>query len=166
MTEDQVRELEYIKGYIPEGSYSILQPAQWDRFSKTLASCGATLVKEIESRRDLVRELKVPFLPFQFRKQLARMNADFDVTAKDFDLFYDASMRWLKSIINKNEYKEYQLLEKKYVENLTMHCCQALDYLANLVSSKRSDYYHYQALFLSVLAVFIAVLAIIVSIIV
>lgn len=165
MTEEQRQKLEYIKDYITEGTYSILPKNQWDEFARDLSSCGASLLKEIEQKRECVRNLKISFFFFYGRRQLGKLNSDYDQIAKNFDLFFDASMRWLKSIIEGNKYKESQILQRKYVENLVTHCCQASNYLGNLVSSNRNDYYHYQAIFLTVLAVSIAILSIIISII-
>lgn len=161
MTNDDRKKLEHIKNNIREGTYSILQEGQWDEFSEDLAGCGANLLKEIELKRADVREFRLSLPFFQMRGKIGKLNSDYEEVARNFDLFFDASMRWLKCIINRNEYKEYQTLQRTYVEKLTMHCSQALDYLGNLVSSKRNDYYHYQALLLSVLAILVASLAMI-----
>lgn len=166
MTEKEKKQLESIKKQLVEGTYPILQKNQWDKFSRDLSNYGANLLKEIEHERNCIREFNLSFFFFQGRKQLRKLDSDYEQVAKNFDLFFDASMRWLKSIINTNKYEEYQTLQRKYVESLTMHCCQALDYLGNLVSSKRNQYYHYQTLFLAVLAVFIGFLSIIISIII
>ena len=161
MREEQIKKLEFIKKEIREGRYEILQKSQWDEFSKELSSCGGTLLRDIEQKRDEVRKLKVSLLLFFGRRQLNKLSLDYGEMAKNFDLFFDASMRWLKCIINGNKYENYQILTKKYVENLVDHCCRASDYLGNLVSTKRNEYYHYQALLLSVLAIIIAVIALI-----
>ncbi len=166
MTNEDRRKLEHMKNNILEGTYSILQEPQWDQFSRDLANCGANLLKEIELKRDKVREFKASLLLFHMRGKISKLNSDYEEVAKTFDLFFDASMRWLKCIINRNEYKEYQILQRKYVESLTIHCSQTLDYLGNLVSSKRNEYYHYQAVSLSLLAILIAVLAIIIGVVI
>lgn len=164
MIEKQKKKLEHIKNYFREGTYDILSKIQWDEFSRDLSNCGANILKEIEQKRDEARKLEISFLFFCKRKQLVKLNSDYDEIAKDFDLFFDAGMRWLKSITESDKYAEYQVLQRKYFEGLLSHCRQALDYLGNLISSKRSDYHHYQILFWAVLAVSVAFISIIVSI--
>jgi hypothetical protein len=159
MTEEQIKKLEFIKEEIREGTYEILQKSQWDEFSRVLSSCGGTLLREIEQKRDEIRKLKVSLPFFLGRRQLNKLSLDYDGIAKNFDLFFDASMRWLKCIIDGNKYQNYQILMKKYVGTLVDHCCRASDYLGNLISTKRNEYYHYQILFLSVLAITIAMMA-------
>jgi hypothetical protein len=39
---------------------------------------------------------------------------DFDEIAKNFDLFFDAGMRWVQSIIEGNKYEDYQVFQRKY----------------------------------------------------
>ncbi|MBA7529709.1 hypothetical protein ES705_21907 [subsurface metagenome] len=157
MTEEQIRKLKFIKEEIKGATYAILQKPEWDEFSRDLSSCGCALLRDIEQKRNEVRKLQVSLLFFFGRRQLNKLSLDYGVIAKNFDLFFDASMRWLKCIINKNEYENYQILTKKYVEALVDHCCRASDYLGNLISTKRNEYYHYQTLFLSVVAITIAV---------
>jgi hypothetical protein len=165
MIEEQRKKLEHIKDYFREGTYNILSKIQWDEFSRDLSSCGASFLKEIEQKRDEVRKLEISFLFLRKRRQLIKLNSDYDAIAKDFDLFFDAGMRWLRSIIEGDKYAEYQVLQRKYFEGLLSHCRQALDYLGNLISSKRKDYFHYQMIFWAVLAVFVASLSIGLSII-
>jgi len=156
MTEEQIKKLEFIKEEIREGTYEILQKPQWDEFSRDLSKCGGTLLRDIEQKRDEVRKLKLSLLFFFGRRQLNRLSLDYGEIAKNFDLFFDASMRWLKCIIDGNKYENYQILTKKYVEKLVDHCCRASDYLGNLISTKRGEYYHYQTVFLSGIAITIA----------
>jgi len=165
MIEEQRKKLEHIKNYFREGTYNILSKIQWDEFSRDLSNCGANFLKEIEQKRDETRKLEINFIFFRKRKQLVKLNSDYDGIAKDFDLFFDAGMRWLRSIIEGDKYAEYQILQRKYFEGLLSHCRQALDYLGNLISSKRNNYCHYQMVFWAVLAVFIASLSIALSII-
>jgi hypothetical protein len=165
MTEQERKQLAFIKKDIPEGSYQILQPQKWDEFSYDLANCGASLLQEIEDIRDRSYGLKINLFFFCIKRQLIIIESDYDKVAEEFNLFFDASMRWLKCIIEHNEYKEAQLLQRKYIENLSNHCSKILDRLNNSVSSKRSDYYHYQALFLSMVAIFVAALSFIISIV-
>jgi hypothetical protein len=165
MTEEERRKLLFIKEKIPEGSYQILPPQQWDQFSHDLGDCGAKNLKELENARERIHELKVHLFFFLSKKTLTHMDANCDDVTRDFYLFFDASMRWLKSIINGNEYKESQILQRDYVEKLTDHCSRMLEHLNNSISSKRSDYYHYQALFWSMVAIFVAALSVIISII-
>lgn len=159
MMDEQIKKLKFIKDNLREGTYNILQKNQWDEFSRDLSNCGATLLRDIEQKRDEVRILKVSLLFFLGRRQLNKLNSKYNDIAKNFDLFFDAGMRWLKSITDGNKYEEYQILTKQYVEKLAEHCRQTSDYLGNLISAKRNDYYHYQALFLSVLAIVIAVIS-------
>ncbi len=165
MTEEERKKLEFIKECILEGSYQILQPQQWGKFSYDLANCGAKILKELENAREKIRELKVHLFFFLAKKALKHMEVHCDEVARDFDLFFDASMRWLKCIIEHNEYKESQVLQRKYVDNLTNHSSKLLEYLSNSISSKRRDYYHCQALFLSMVAIFVAALSVIISIV-
>lgn len=165
MDEEYIKNLEFIKENINEGTYFILPKDEWEKFAKNLSRAGAKLLREIEQERDDTRKLRISLLFFRGRKHLNKLNSAYDEIAKNFDLFFDASMRWLKSVIEKNEYTNYQTLMKKYIEELGKHCHQASDYLGNLISSKRNDYYHYQALFLAVSAVFVAVISVIISII-
>ena len=164
MTEEEREKLEFIKKNIREGSYQILQPQQWDAFSYDLANCGAKILKELENARGEIRELKVHLFFFLAKKALKHMEAHYDEVARDYDLFFDASMKWLKCIINRNEYEESQVLQRDYVENLTNHCSSVLEHLSNSISSKRSDYYHCQALFLSMVAIFVAAFSVIISV--
>jgi hypothetical protein len=161
MLEEQVRKLKFIKGELREGTYNILQKAQWDEFSRELSNYGSTLLGDIEQKRDEIRKLKTPPLFFLGQKQLNKLSLEYNEIAINVDLFFDASMRWLKSIIDGNKYEEYQILSKQYVEKLVEHCRQASDYLGNLISAKRSDYYHYQALFFSVMAIIVATVSLI-----
>ena len=163
MTEEERQKLEFIKKEIKEGDYSILQPNQWDKFSADLAGIGANLLKEIEVRREDARALKVPLFFFKVRERLTNLEVDYDVVAKDYDLFFDASMRFLKSIINRNEYKEYQILRKEYLKSLTEHCIKALEYVGNIVTTGRHDYYHYQILFVAALAILVAIISVIIK---
>lgn len=165
MIEEERKKLEFIKEHILEGSYQILQPQQWDKFSYDLANCGAKILKELENARGKIRESKVHLFFFLTKKALKHMEAHYDEVARDFDLFFDASMGWLKCVIEHDECKEAQALQRKYVEYLTNHSSRLLDYLSNSISSKRGDYYHYQALFLSVVAIFVAALSFIISIV-
>ena len=165
MVKEQREKLKRIKNYFGKGTYDILSKIQWDDFSRDLSNCGSSLLKEIEQERDDARTLQLSFFFFRERRQLSKLGAEYDEVAKDFDLFFDAGMRWLMSIIDGNEYAEYQILQKRYVEGLLGHCRQGLDYLGNLISSKRNDYHHYQVLFWAVLAVFIAFLSIALSIV-
>ncbi len=162
MTEQQIKKIRFIKDKLREGTYNILQKPQWDEFSRDLSNCGGTLLGDIEQKRDEVRGLKVSLLFFLGRRQLNGLNSEYNEIAKNFDLFFDASMRWLKSITNENKYEEYQVLTKQYVEKLVNHCSRASDYLGSLVSAKRNDYYHYQALFLSVVAIVIAIVSLVI----
>lgn len=163
MQEEQVKNLKFIKSKLIEGTYNILQKAQWDKFSRDLSNYGGTLLGEIEQKRDEVRKLKTPLLFFLGRKQLNKLSLEYNEIAINFDLFFDASMCWLKSIIDGNKYEEYQILSKQYVEKLVEHCRQASDYLGNLISAKRNDYYHYQALFFSVIAIVVAMVSLIIG---
>jgi len=147
MTEEQIKKLKFIKDEVKEGIYNILQKAQWDEFSRDLSNYGAVLLRDIEQKRDDVQGLKVSLLFFLGRRQLSKLSSDYNEIAKNFDLFFDASMRWLKSITDGNKYEEYQTLTKNYVEKLVEHCHDASNYLRNLISTKRDDYYQYQALF-------------------
>lgn len=164
MQEKDLTTLLHIKDRLMEGTYSILQPHQWDNFSQELANCGANLLKEIESQRDHIREFEVPLLAFKAKDRIGHLTSDYEHLAKTSDLYFDASMRWLKCIVNKNEYEEYQILQRKYVEQLTAHCFQALDHLGHLVRSRKNEYHHYQATCLSMLAVLVAALSIVVGV--
>lgn len=161
MREEQIKKLEFIKKEIREGGYEILQKSQWDEFSRELSSCGGALLRDIEQKRDEVRKLKVSLLFFFGRKQLNKLSLDYGKIAKNFDLFFDASMRWLKCIIDGNKYENHQILTKRYVEELVAHCCRASDYLGNLVSARRREYYHYQTVFLSGIAITIAAISVV-----
>jgi len=163
MNIEQVNNLKFIKGELKEGVYHILPNPQWDKFSRDLSNCGSTILEDIEQKRDEVRRLKISLFFFLGQKQLNRLSLEYNEIAKNFDLFFDASMRWLKSITDGNKYEEYQILQKQYVENLVEHCRQASDYLGNIISAKRNDYYHYQALFFTVIAITIAVISLIVK---
>jgi hypothetical protein len=163
MTEEQVKKLELIKSRLREGTYSVLQRIQWDQFSTILSNYGGTLLEEIEQKRDEVRKLKTPLLFFLGQKKLNKLSMEYNEITIHFDLFFDASMRWLKSIIDGNKYEEYQILNKQYVEKLIEHSRQVSDYLGNLISAKRNEYYHYQALFISMIAIIIATVSLIIS---
>lgn len=164
MREKDLTTLRHIKDRLMEGTYSILQPNQWDKDSRDLASCGASLLQDIESQRDHIREFEVPLLAFKAKAEISQLTSDYEHLAKKSDLYFDASMRWLKCIINKNEYKEYQILQRKYVEQLTAHCFQSLDHLGHLVRSRKNEYHHYQVTCLSTLAILVAVFAIVVGV--
>jgi len=161
MIGDQIKKLKFIKDEIKESCYKILSKSQWDKFSRDLSNCGAALLKDIEQKRDDVLKLKVCLFFFLAGKQLNKLSLEYDEIIRNFNLFFDASMRWLKSITDGNKYEEYQVLTKQYVEGLAQHCRRVLDYLSSLISAKRNDYYHYQALFISVIAVVIAVVSLI-----
>lgn len=159
MTEEQIKKLKFIRDEIKEGSYKILSIPMWDEFSRDLSNIGATLLNDLEQKRDCVLKLKVCLFFFLTRKQLNKLGLEYNEITKNFNLFFDASMRWLKSITDGDKYEKYQILIKQYVEALSKHCSRVLDYLSSLISAKRNDYYHYQALFISVMAVVIAVLS-------
>jgi hypothetical protein len=106
MLEEQVKKLKFIKGELREGTYNILQKAQWDAFSRELSNYGGILLGDIEQKRDEIRKLKTPPLFFLGRKQLKQLSLEYNEIAINFDLFFDASMRWLKSIIDGNKYEE------------------------------------------------------------
>jgi hypothetical protein len=156
MTEEQVKKLELIKNRLKEGTYNVLQRIQWDDFSIILSNYGGALLEDMEQERDEVRKLKTPFLFFLGQKKLNKLSVEYNEITVNFDLFFDASMRWLKSIIDGNKYEEYQIFNKQYVEKLVEHNRQVSDYLGNLISAKRNECYHYQALFISVIAIIIA----------
>lgn len=162
MTEEQIKKLKFIKDNIREETYNILQKPQWDEFSRDLSNCGAALLRDIEQKRDEILGLKVSLLFFLGRSQLNMVSSEYNEIAKNFNLFFDASMRWLKSITDKNKYEEYQVLTRQYVEKLVEHCSQISNYLGNLISAKRNDHYHYQALFFSVIAISIAVISLVI----
>jgi Cft2 family RNA processing exonuclease len=166
MTEDQIKKLKYIREYLIEGNYTILQKPQWNEFSKDLSNCGGNLLRDIEQKRDEVRKVKIS--PFSFFKggQLKKLYSEYAEVARNFDLFFDSSMRFLKSIIDGNIYEEYQILTKNYVEKLVEHCHQASNYLGNLISAKRNDYYHYQALFYSVIAIVVSMVSLMIGLII
>ena len=105
MMDKNKDKLNNIKNAISDGSYSILQPQQWDTYSGDLANCGANLLKEIERLRNDIRELRVIFPFIKCKKSLSKANNDYGVLAQDFDLFYDSSMKFLRSIINNNQYE-------------------------------------------------------------
>lgn len=162
MIENQIKKLKLIKEQLREGAYNILQKTQWNEFSRDLSSIGGVLLKDIEQKRDETRNLKVSLFFFLGRRQLNRLNLEYSEIVKNFDLFFDTSMRWLESIIDGNRYEEYQIITKQYVEKLTEHCSQTSAYLAALISVKTNDYYHYQALFFSLIAIFIAIISVII----
>ena len=166
MREEDKKYLELIKKELPLELYGILEKEKWDRFSKYIATSGSNLLKEIEKQRGRIRELKISLLFFRQAKQLDELDKEYDEIAKNFDLFFDASMRWNRSIVNKNEYEDYQLLQKKYIEGLTSHCLRAVEYLGNLMSSRRNDYYHQQTFFIALSAIIVAITSILIGIIV
>jgi len=158
-----IRELNSIRDQIMEGTYRILSKPQWDEDSRVLSNSGAALLNEIEQERDSVRKLKIPFLFFRVRKRLVKLEEDYDEIAKHFDLFFDSGMRWLKTILEGNRYAEYQSLTKNYVAGLVEHCRKASDYLSDLISSKRNQYFHFQIVLIALVALFVAALSFIVS---
>lgn len=149
MTEEQIGKLQFIKDKLKEGTYTILQKPQWDEFSRYLCDSGAVLLGNIEKKRDDVRKLKVPLGFFLDIKYLKKLD--------------DATMRWLKAVTDGNQYEEYQILTRQYIAGLVEHCRQSLDYLGSLISAKRNEYYHYQALFFSVLAIVISAISLIIK---
>jgi len=159
MTDENRDKLSSINNSISNSSYAILQKQQWDMYSRDLANCGADLLNDIEHARSDIREIRVKFTFWGTRKKLNRSNTNYDILARDFDLFYDSSMKFLRSIINNNKYEEYQILQKQDIKSLTEHCIKSLEYLGNLLSSKRNEYYHLQALNVSILAILIALLS-------
>jgi hypothetical protein len=163
MIEEQVKKLGIIKYRLKEGTYHVLPRGDWDGFSTILSNYGGILLEDMEQKRDEVRKLKTPLLFFLGQKKLNKLSLEYNEIAINFDLFFDASMRWLKSIIDGNKYQEYQILNKQYVEKLVDHCRQVSDYLGNLISAKRNEYYHYQALYISLLAIIIATVSLIIG---
>ena len=163
--EDKIN-LELIKKELPLESYGIIEKEKWDRFSDCIAKSGSSLLKEIENKRGRIRKFKISLLFFRQAKQLNELEREYDEIAENFDLFFDASMRWNRSIVNKNEYEDYQLLKKKYIEGLTSHCLHAVEYLGNLIASRRNDYYHHQTLFIALSAIIVAITSILIGIIV
>jgi len=162
MEEKVVKKLENIKKEILEGTYRILQKPQWDEFANDLSNCGATLLKDIEKLRDKLHKIKIPLFFFRAKEQLDKFDSEYDTLAKNYDLFFDASMRWLKAIVDGNIYNERQQLTRRYVENLVDHCSKASDYLGNLITSNRNDYYRNQTLLLAITAIVIAIISIII----
>ena len=163
MIDENRNKLRSIIEHISDGSYSILGPQQWDKFSRDLALCGANMQNEINQLRNKTRETKV-FFPFlKIRRTINTEINNYETLAKDFDLFYDSSMKFLRSIIENNEYQEYQILQKQYIEKLSDHCSKSIAYLGDLISSKRSEYYHFQTLNIAILAIFVAVFSLIVG---
>jgi len=163
MKDEVIQKLQFIKDKITEGTYQILSKTQWDEFAHDLSSIGADILKEIEQKRDKARNITVQFLFFRVREKLKELEDEYNEIAKNYDRFFDASMRWLKSIIDGNKYEEYQTLMKKYIEGLIEHCRQASDYLGNLVSSMRNKYHHFQILFISLIAIVIATVSLTIS---
>lgn len=144
MTEEEIKKLEFIKQNITDGTYCILQKPQWDKFGYDLSNIGSNLLKNIEQIRNDARKLKTTF--FRGRKELDRLSLTYDEVAKNFDLFFDSSLKWLRSITDKNKYEEYEVLLRKGIEGLVEHCRQAIDYLGNIISFKRNDYWQYRNL--------------------
>jgi hypothetical protein len=163
MMEEQVKKLGIIKNRLKEGAYQVLPRSEWDGFSTDLSNYGGILLEDMERKRDEVRKLKTPLLFFLGQKNLNELTLEYNEITINFDLFFDVSMRWLKSVIDGNKYEEYQILNKQYVEKLVGHCRQVSDYLGNLISARRNEYYHYQALFISVLAIIIAAVSLVVG---
>jgi len=157
-------ELTNIKNKIKgKGTYTLLPANQWEEYANVLSNSGANILKDIEQLRDSTRDLKVPFLFFRLGKRLAKLEENYNKTAKQFDLFFDCSMRWIKTRIEQNRYLEHHRLVESYMQNLVNHCQKSIDYLSGLITSKRNQYHHYQILFISLIAILIAVLSLIIS---
>ena len=164
MNDNNRKKLELINSNLKDGSYDILQPQKWDEYSRDLANCGVDIFRDIRNVKNCIRGISVKFFHWDTGKSIKKAINDFDVLVTEFDLFYDASMKFLRSIIDGNEYKEYQNLQKIYVEKLTDHCTKSVDYLGNIISSKRNEYYHFQVLNIASLALIIAFISLILSI--
>lgn len=163
MTHEERKKLEFIKSDIKEGRYRILPCEQWDKFSRDLAGAGASLLRDIEEQRQTARALRVSLFFFTVKRRVMGLESSYGELAQDYDLFFDAGMRWLESITNHNEYREDQVLQKKYVESLLDHCSRALDHVGNVVYSKRNDYHHYQILCWAAIAVLVAIISVIIK---
>jgi len=88
-------ELTNIKNKIKgKGTYTLLPANQWEEYANVLSNSGANILKNIEQLRDSTRDLKVPFLFFRLGKRLAKLEENYNKTAKQFDLFFDCSMRY------------------------------------------------------------------------
>ncbi len=162
MRDEQIKKLKVIKDKIKEGDYSIFRQNVWDSIASDLSNCGATLLEDIERHRDEARRINLGYLfNFKFSK-LDKLNSNYNEISRNYDIFFDASMRWIKSIIENNKYEEHQRLKKKYVEKLLDHCSQSVDNLGSIVSSKHNDYRYYQALSLSVIAIIIALISLVI----
>ena len=151
-----IKELTEIKSRLKQGTYQILQSVQWNKYAEVLANSGAKILREIEELRDSARDLKVPFLFFQVRKRLIELEENYNEAAKHFDLFFDSSMWWLKTVLEYERYSTSQKLSKDYIAGLINHCQKSIDYLCGLVTSKRKQYHYFQSLFISLVAVIIA----------
>lgn len=158
MTEEEIKKLEFIKQHIQEGTYRILSTSQWDKFAKELSNCGSKILKGIEETRDEAHKIRIALFS---GKKLKAITVKFDEVAKEFDLFFDSGMKWLRSVIDGGEYAEYQILDKKYVEELVEHCRQTMDYLGNIISSKRDEYRFFRLLILSIVTVTIVLISLI-----
>ena len=164
MDEKLVQDLKAIKDHIKDSTYQILQKHQWDEFANNLSNAGAKILEEVQQQRDLVRNLKIPFVFFRVRKTLIQLEDNYNRIAKHFDLFFDSSGRWLRAILDGNKYAEYQVLTRNHVTQLSEHCQSTVDYLNHLISSKRNQYHHFQILFISLIAIVIAVASLMISI--
>ena len=163
MIKADFKKLEEIKNLFTTEPYTLLSKIQWEKSGRELSDCGRNILKEVERIRNDARKMRITFL--KGRQELDQITFAFDEIAKNFDFFFDTSLRWIRSVIDGNVYEEHQILLKKGVESLVEHCRQAIDYLANIISFKRNDYWQYRNLSWIKAAVIIAIMTLIIVVI-
>ena len=135
-------------------------PNQWNEYNHALSKAGADLVHDIEKIRSTIHPIKISiFYPIS-RIRMNKLDSSYHNLLQNYELFFDASMRFLKSYLDKDYTHKDQAFSKEYVKALLQHSSQSIDYITTLVTKKSTEYKHCQTLFVALAAIIIALLPI------
>ena len=163
MKEQNIQKLKRIKGLIIEGVLPIAGQTEWDDCTTVLSNSGADLIDSIEESRKKIHDIRIAlFFPLS-RDSMIDMDTAYHELLQDYELFFDVSMRFLKTIIDGDRCTDQQHNKKQYIRELLDHSRKAIDYITNLVSKKSTEYMHCQTLFVALVATIMAFSSVLIS---
>ncbi|RKY42381.1 MAG: hypothetical protein DRP85_03015 [Candidatus Makaraimicrobium thalassicum] len=162
MTKENIKDLKRIIKNIREGTYTLLGPADWDNYTEILSRSGADLLRDIEKERSQIHPIRIHFIYLRSKKTMDNLDKSHHALLGNYDLFFDASMRFLKCFSEGGDQTATKrIYAKQYVKGLLDHSSQAIGYITNLVLKKSTEYKHCQTLFVALGALIIALFSLV-----
>lgn len=156
MNKHNIDDLKRIKENIREGIYPIALQPEWDKYAEILSRCGGLLINDIEEMRNKIHPINISLFFIFSRQKMHYLDASYHQLLQEYELFFDACMRFLKTIIDGDTYTDKQKYQKDYITEILMHCSKAIEHITNLVEKKSREYKHCQMLLCALTALIIA----------